>query len=151
MQKCEIFNEQNISLNISILKFICERVIAEERKNFSRSSFKGPYNINLVFVSKKDMVYYNHYRNVEGPTDVLAFRYATSELLGEIYVCPECVKENSEYFKVPFGEEMVRVCIHGILHLFGYDHEEDKDKAKVMFEKQEAYVREFSDSLDNIS
>ena len=97
------------------------------------------------------MAYYNRYRNAEGSTDVLSFRYATSELLGEIYVCPECVKENSEYFRVPFGEEMVRVCIHGILHLFGYDHEEDEDKAKVMFEKQEAYVQEFSDSLDNIS
>lgn len=128
-------------LNTSLLKDICEHVISKE----------GGGNINLILVDSDDMTYYNKYRNVEGPTDVLSFKYELPDLLGEIYVCPEYVRENSEYFKVPFGEEIVRVCIHGILHLFDYDHEKGDAKAELMFEKQENYVQEFSDSFDSIS
>jgi len=144
-------------LNISILKDICEYVISKERmKAQSRRHLfplcsKKVCNVNLILVNNDDMAYYNKYRNVEGSTDVLSFKYELPDLLGEIYVCPEYVKENAKYFKVSFGEEMVRVCIHGILHLFGYDHEKDENKAKLMLERQENYVREFSDSFDSIS
>jgi len=157
LQKCDVFNNQNVPLNISILKDVCEYVISKEKvnspceKRISNFHAEKACNINLVLVDNKDMMLYNKYRNANGSTDVLSFKYELPELLGEVYVCPEYVRENARYFKVPFGEEMVRVCIHGVLHLFDYDHEKSDYQAKLMFEKQEGYVLEFSDSFDNIS
>jgi probable rRNA maturation factor len=47
---------------------------------------------------------------------------------------------------VSFEEELVRLCIHGTLHVLGYDHgaqeEEEGTAESAMFRKQEALVRE---------
>ena len=131
-----------MSINISKVREICEYVLISEQKKAV---------ISIVFVELKKIIEYNKYRNVNGPTDVLSFNYDSSSLLGEIYICPEYVKENAKYFEVEFGEEVVRVCVHGILHLLGYDHETNESDAKKMFKKQEDYVRELSDFFDKIS
>lgn len=125
-----------------VVQEICKHILVSEQKKAM---------INIVFVKLEKIAEYNKYRNVEGPTDVLSFSYNSSDLLGEIYICPQYVKENAKYFKVPFGEELTRVCVHGILHLLGYDHETNELDAKKMFEKQENYVCELSDFCDKIS
>ncbi|BBJ27258.1 rRNA maturation RNase YbeY [Athalassotoga saccharophila] len=138
----EIFNEQEIDINIDLIKSILNEVLRREEENG---------NIVLAFVDEKEITRLNAYRNSNGPTDVLSFNYDLPQLKGEIYVCPSYVKENANEFKVSFNEEILRVCIHGILHICGYDHENDKIKAKAMFERQEGYLSDFSESLDKIS
>ncbi len=142
MRKCNVYNDQEIPINVSVIQEICGRILASEQKKAM---------VNIVFVKLEKIAEYNKYRNVDGPTDVLSFSYNSSDLLGEIYICPQYVKENAKYFKVSFGEELVRVCVHGILHLLGYDHETNESDAKKMFEKQENYVRELSGFCDRIS
>lgn len=107
--------------------------------------------INLIFVNIDEITKLNAYRKKDGPTDVLSFNYNDKLLKGEIYVCPEYVMENAQEFKVPFNQELLRVCIHGILHICGYDHEQNEADANLMFKKQEDYLSSFSDSLDRIS
>jgi rRNA maturation RNase YbeY len=46
-------------------------------------------------------------------------------LSGEIYISIERVKENAKQYKVSFTNELLRVLVHGLLHLSGY-----KDKTK---------------------
>ncbi len=138
----EIFNDQRIALNLDLIKTVCDGVLSKE-------GITG--KINVIFVGIDDMIGYNSYRGKDEPTDVLSFTYNFSDLLGEIYVCPMYVRENAKIFKVPFNEEIVRVCIHGVLHICGYDHEKDEMNAKKMFDKQDLYLSEFSESFDRIS
>ena len=60
--------------------------------------------------------------------------------MGEIIICPEVVKENAEKYKVSVESEMLKVFVHGILHLCGYDREKTKKEAEVMEEKQNLYL-----------
>jgi len=138
----EIFNEQKIDINTNLVKSILDEVLKREKENGI---------VVLAFVDEEEITRLNAYRNFNGPTDVLSFNYDLPQLKGEIYVCPSYVKENADEFKVHFNEEILRVCIHGVLHICGYDHEDDESRAKIMFEKQEGYLSDFSESLDKIS
>ena len=62
--------------------------------------------------------------------------------LGEIIICPDVVKENAKKYKVSVGSEMLKVFVHGILHLCGYDHERSEKEADKMEKKQENYLTE---------
>ncbi len=142
MQNCEVFNAQDVPVDISKFKTLCLNVLRAEKR-------KG--SVNIVFVDEKTISEYNKYRGVDGPTDVLSFESDLDGFLGEVYISPAYVRKNAEYFGVSFEEEMVRVCVHGILHLLGYDHEKDESKAKEMFKIQENYVTIFHDSFDTNS
>lgn len=137
----EIFNDQKIDLNLPLIKTLLERVLNEEQENGI---------IDIIFVDLNEIVRLNSYREKEGPTDVLSFNYDQSELKGEVYVCPDYVSENALAFNVTFNQELLRVCIHGILHICGYDHEKDEASEKIMFEKQEKYLSDFADLLKDI-
>jgi probable rRNA maturation factor len=76
------------------------------------------------------------YRKLNRPTDVLSFSYGNS---GEVVLCPEIIEKNARKYGVNFEDELSRILIHGILHLFGYDHEKDKD-AGLMRKKEEYYL-----------
>jgi probable rRNA maturation factor len=78
------------------------------------------------------------------PTDVLSFETGTSwgevdEELGDIFLCQEYIRAQAHRFHVSPKEEMIRMLVHGILHLLGYTHEKKKD-ADRMFSLQEQYV-----------
>lgn len=84
------------------------------------------------------------YRNVDRTTDVLSFALNDSpddfdekiNLLGDIFVSiPKMISQASEYGHSEM-RELSFLCIHGLLHLLGYDHmnKEDED---VMFSLQE--------------
>ncbi|MCU0471791.1 MAG: rRNA maturation RNase YbeY [Bacteroidales bacterium] len=73
-------------------------------------------------------------------TDVIAFGYSDGKVIkGEIYMSLETIKENSVNYKVSLMNEMVRVMIHGTLHLCGY---EDKRKSErlIMREKENYWL-----------
>lgn len=55
--------------------------------------------------------------------------------LGDVVICPEVAKKQSDGLNHTAHEEMLLLCAHGILHLLGYDHEDAKDK-DVMFDLQ---------------
>ncbi|MCC7290275.1 rRNA maturation RNase YbeY [bacterium] len=77
--------------------------------------------ISIIFVDLKKITRLNNeYRKLNEPTDVLSFNYDTKELLGEVYVCIEYIKANSA--EIRLEEEVIRLILHGILHLYGYDH-----------------------------
>lgn len=101
-------------------------------------------SVNVVFIDEKEMQTLDReYRKKDSVTDVLSFNVDSKELLGEIYICPQYVERNFEAEK--FTEEIIRLIIHGLLHLVGYDHdvelnENTKDKVE-MFVKQEKILQ----------
>ena len=76
-------------------------------------------------------------------TDVISFDYGTGKKVnGEIYIGIETIKENSVLYKVRLKEEVVRIMIHGTLHLMGYVDNEPEERNR-MIAIQEKLVNEF--------
>jgi probable rRNA maturation factor len=82
----------------------------------------------------------------EGPTDVLAFAlYQEGEpVLGDVYVGLEQARRQAADAGVSLREELVRLVVHGTLHVLGMDHPaEGRARARSpMYVRQEALVRE---------
>lgn len=84
---------------------------------------------NLIFCDNKKIRELNkHYRKKNKATDVLSFPFDDIDLLGEIYISLEMAKKQAKEFKVSLKEEIVRLFVHGLLHLIGYDHNKKNDK-----------------------
>ncbi len=78
------------------------------------------------------------YHGVDDVTDVLAFGLGEDPLLGDIYICPAIAEASARELGLDPGEEILRLVIHGVLHLLGHDHPEGEARyASPMFELQE--------------
>jgi probable rRNA maturation factor len=82
-------------------------------------------------------------------TDVLSFALPQPDgaVLGDVYICPDAARawvENGGGAADPdcVGEELVRLAVHGTLHVLGYDHPEGPGRTRsAMWRRQERYVR----------
>src|SRR5690554_755673 len=70
------------------------------------------------------------YLNHNYSTDIITFDYSSSgkNLEGEIYISTEDAASNSQKYKVTFKDEIMRLVIHGFLHLLGYNDQSQKEK-----------------------
>lgn len=76
-------------------------------------------------------------------TDIITFDYSVNKTIsGDLYISLERIRENAELYDSSFIEELVRVMIHGILHLVGYK-DKTKSETKIMREKENYYVTNF--------
>ena len=68
-------------------------------------------------------------------TDVLTYDYRTNpnEIYGDLFISKERIIENASFFKVSVNKELLRVIVHGLLHLFGYTDKFEKDKKLLSF------------------
>ena len=90
-----------------------------------------------------------------GLTDVIAFALPQPDgtVLGDVYVCPEVAErwvkgrargKDGEGGTV--AEELVRLAVHGTLHVLGFDHPEGPGRTRsAMWRRQERYVRRLTD------
>ena len=91
-------------------------------------------NLEINFISGENIHTINKsYLKHDYTTDIITFNYSDSlqQLDGEIFVSIDDALNNSKKFKVSLSEELVRLVIHGILHLLGYDDQNVTDK-KIM-------------------
>lgn len=103
--------------------------------------------INIVFVDGKTIIRLNRqFLNEKGLTDVIAFPYESSSAheskllpFGDVYVCVPVAIDNARRFGDTAKRELVRLVIHGTLHLFGYTDHGGAAKKK-MWAKQEKLV-----------
>lgn len=91
--------------------------------------------LSLSFVDLEEMAdLHQRYMGEPEPTDVLSFLLDEDGLLGDVIVCPAVAAGNNP----DRDAELRLLVVHGTLHLLGYDHEVDEERA-VMWAKQTAY------------
>ncbi|OWK27084.1 MAG: rRNA maturation RNase YbeY [Parcubacteria group bacterium GW2011_GWA2_38_13b] len=131
-----IYNKTNFSINenkfIPVIKFLLEK-----------SGIKTDVKVDLNIISARNIAKINKkYRKIDGSTDVISFSYASVRnfinldrdivYLGEIFIAPSVVKANAKKYKTVLGEELNYVLVHGLLHLFEYEHEGSRQKREEM-------------------
>lgn len=83
------------------------------------------------------------FRGIDLSTDVLSFPMG-SPFLGEVWISPADVRRNADEYRVDSDEELVRVVVHGLLHLLGRDHTKpftrDSKNIEPMYVEQEQII-----------
>ena len=124
-------------------------------KRLERDLFKALLHLSLqsselsvVFVSSRRMKLINTiYRGIKKDTDVLSFPLMDRQpqpgqivkgplILGDIVISVPKALAQAKEFKVSFYDELLRLLVHGILHLIGYDHEINAYQKKKMEMKE---------------
>lgn len=117
-------------------KKIIEKVI--------RKSGRISDDLNFIFTDDETLLKINaEFLNHHYFTDVITFDYSEDERIkGEIYISIDTVRENSINYNVSLKDEIVRVMMHGILHLMGYDDKDDQERMR-MKEMEDKLMSEF--------
>ena len=103
--------------------------------------------LSITFVSASSIRALNRdYHGVDGVTDVLAFPLGEDPLLGDVYVSPEVAQDFAREHGLDPWDEILRLVIHGVLHLLGHDHPEGEARyTSPMFRLQERLLAEVRD------
>lgn len=101
--------------------------------------------LSVTFLGRDGMRRLNlQYKGRDRPTDVLAFSLPSpgGTLMGDIYICRWVARREAEARDIPVDQEIIRLIVHGTLHVLGYDHPDgDGRTVSDMWRRQEAYVR----------
>lgn len=112
---------------------------------------KSKGEASLGFLSEKEMQKLNTtYMGKKRPTDVLSFPAAKDgkfrepgapEYWGDLVVCLPYASREAKRRGIDPREEVVRLIVHGLLHLRGFDHRNEKEEFR-MFSLQERLVEQ---------
>ena len=92
------------------------------------------YNIGLSFVDTKTIQELNEkYAGNNYPTDVLSFEYDDSrgESDGDVVVCTKIAESQAKENKISIEAELSLLVTHGVLHILGYDHQDQDQTASL--------------------
>ena len=101
--------------------------------------------LSILIVDDPQIAILNkEYLNRQGPTNVIAFPMRDGgfgdlnpHLLGDVVLSAETAKREGGDAGISTHARLSQLLVHGILHLFGYDHEKDDDEARRMEEKSD--------------
>jgi rRNA maturation RNase YbeY len=117
-------------------KTLVSELVKSKKKVIGEISFIITSDAYLRTVNKE---FLNH----DYFTDVISFNYSDNDnISGEIYISEDTVRQNSAEYNVNFDNEMLRVMLHGILHLVGYDDKTEAEKQK-MRQHEDKWMRMF--------
>lgn len=102
---------------------------------------RGDVTISIGFVSSQQMRRLNReWRGKDNVTDVLSFELVEGSVKGELVLSYEQAQRQAKSMHHFVTDELCFLIVHGILHLWGYDHERPVD-AKKMFAMQEKILK----------
>lgn len=126
------------AVSLARLAAAAERVLRTERVTATL--------LSLTLLSPPRMAALNRrHLGHRGPTDVIAFgfRDPRGAVIGDVYLCPAIASANAKRFGVPVREEMLRLVVHGTLHVLGHEHPDGAERLdSPMWERQERLLRQ---------
>lgn len=142
-------DEQDDPLDAEPLRRLAELVMVEE-------GLPDDTEVTLLFVGDEQIAEFNRrFMQREGPTDVLAFplehmvpgeppqrsRGGPPLSLGDVVISPAYVRAQARQTGTSYDDEVALVVVHGLLHLLGYDHQDDEQAEAMELREQVLLAR----------
>lgn len=110
-----------------------------------------PGDINFILCNDDYLLKLNiKYLKHNTLTDILTFDYSEKgKLSGDIFLSVERIWENAKKFEKPIENEVLRVMIHGVLHLSGLKDKKQEEKAMMRTKEDESIARYFISKQQN--
>ncbi len=134
MKTVLVDNCKEIKLDLKLLDKAAHYI----SNKFDKSSTSG---LNIIFAGTEEIRMLNKkYRDIDSSTDVLSFSYISDKndlgseeepfIIGEIYISPEAARANASRQEKGWNLdlEIILLAIHGMLHLYDYDHEAEGER-----------------------
>ena len=101
-------------------------------RSAAESEGKQMGELNYIFCSDERLRAINvEYLDHDYYTDVITFPYGEDGIYGDVFISADRVRDNAQALQVGFGQELLRVMVHGLLHLAGYDDKTPELKARM--------------------
>jgi probable rRNA maturation factor len=129
----ELPSDLTFDLNLVQEKFV--EMIKREQPDLFQVSKMNEVQIN--FVTDPEIQELNKlHRGKDAPTDVLSWGFIDENLLpheiaGEIYISMPTAKKYAKSKNISLDHEVVFLIVHGLLHVFNYDHNTDDEEAEM--------------------
>ena len=102
----------------------------------------------LIVDDRRIEVMNSKYFGRKGPTNVISFSMREGEfsnispdLLGDVVISAETAKREADSIGISMNERLIQLLVHGILHIFGYDHEKSDHEALIMEKKSNELLK----------
>jgi probable rRNA maturation factor len=131
-----------VPVSLARVREASERVLRAERVKDAL--------VSIAFVTDRQMATLNwQHLQHRGTTDVISFGFAPtstgSGLVGDIYISPTESRRNAVAHGELIRDELLRLVVHGTLHIIGYEHPEGEDRyTSAMWKRQERMMRELA-------
>ncbi len=121
---------------LKIKRWIQQTITAEGKKTG---------DINIIFCSDEYLLEVNkQYLNHDYYTDIITFNYNTDKINGDLFISLDRVGDNANQNNVPRETELLRVIIHGVLHLLGFNDKTAKEE-KIIRAKEDSFLTIFQE------
>ena len=103
--------------------------------------------LSIAFVTDRRIAALNReHLGHTGPTDVISFGFARVDsgrmVVGDVYIAPGVARRNAREHRRGVREELMRLVVHGVLHVIGHEHPEDDTRYdSPMWRRQERLLR----------
>lgn len=140
----QLFNETDLDIPLS--QEICTRLASY----FSDAEHCSFAFLEIVYVDEEEIIRINK-KHLERDyvTDIITFRYDENsdnkEIEGTLFCCAPRIIEQAHELEESQKKEFLRIFIHGLLHLAGYEDKSDEQKEQ-MTAKENEYLEEFSNT-----
>ena len=135
-----------------MIRYSCDSIampaLDERRVNKWIKSVAADYGfsvgqINYIFCSdERELAVNREFLGHDYYTDVITFDYSTPSVLnGDIFISLDTVRSNAEMVGVPFEQELLRIIIHGVLHLTGQGDKTPETKVQMTEKENRALAR----------
>ncbi|MEA2507402.1 MAG: putative rRNA maturation factor [Actinomycetota bacterium] len=120
-----VANEQDLAVDEVRLSILARHALASEQ-------IDDGAELSILLVTPSHIRRLNaRFAGDDYPTDVLAFPMMEEDedtmVLGDVVMCPQVARNNARKLGHSLDRELETLCVHGILHLLGYDHQGVED------------------------
>ncbi len=133
--RCAVHGHGAVSQGAALVRRAVATVLAGEARHA---------DITVTFLGPRPMRDLNaQHLGHARPTDVISFTLPQPDasVVGDVYICRYVVARHARAHGCSVREELLRVIVHGVLHVLGHDHADDATRTTgAMWQLQERYV-----------
>lgn len=135
---------RNVVMDFNIdINFVAGMVIQNERLIPGEVTVELFTDEELLDINK-EFLSHDYY------TDIITFDERIGNVVnGELLISKDRVRENAVSNNVSFSDEMLRIYIHGVLHLCGYG-DKSEEEAELMRDKEDFYIAKYNVSRETL-